>query len=208
MEKMMKAAVFEGNGVLTVKDVPVPKITKANQVLLKIEAASICGTDVHILNVPQSHPGEVGIVLGHEYIGEIIQKGDDVTGYEIGDRVALDPNITCTDCYYCKTGQSNMCKHITCLGIDIDGGFAQYNVLPASCLTKISKDLPIEVAIFAEPMACVVSAMRKIAFHVGETALVLGAGPIGLYFIQMLKASGTKEDHRDRIIRLQDQIRV
>lgn len=189
----MKAAIFQGNGVISIQDVPIPKITQGKQVLLKVEAASICGTDVHITNVPQSHPGKVGIVLGHEYIGEIVETGPEVVGYEIGDRVALDPNIRCGECYYCKLGKTSMCKHITCLGIDIDGGFAQYNVLPSSCLIKIPKELPVETAIFAEPMACVVNAMRKINFQVGESALVLGTGPIGLYFIQMLKSAGAEK---------------
>ena len=193
MNKTMKAAIFESEGKLTLTDIPVPQIQRTDEVLLKIEAASICGTDVHVLNVPQSHPGKMGVVVGHEYIGQIVEKGKDVTSLEVGDRVAVDPNIPCGVCYYCKRGMPNMCPNIYNTGLDVNGGFAQYVALPASACAKISRELPTEVAIFAEPMVCVVSAMRKIGFNIGETALVLGAGPIGLYFIQMLKASGAKK---------------
>lgn len=193
MDKLMKAAIFEGEGKLTLTSIPVPQIKRADEVLLKIEAASICGTDIHVLNVPQSHPGEKGIVLGHEYIGEVIEKGDEVTSLEVGERVAVDPNIPCGDCYFCRRGMPNMCPNIYNTGLDVNGGFAQYAVVPARACARISKKLPTEVAIFAEPLVCVVSAMHKIHFNLGETALVLGSGPIGLYFIQMLKASGAKK---------------
>ena len=186
----MKAAIFEGDGKLTLKEVPIPTIKSSQEVMIKVEAASICGTDIHILSTPPSHPANLGVILGHEYLGEIIEIGSDVKGYNIGDRVVLDPNLFCGNCYYCKIGKPNMCENNTCLGIFIDGGFAEFSVLPVSAIHKISKDVPTEVAIFAEPLACVVNAMDKIKLNVGETALVLGAGPIGLYFIQMLKAAG------------------
>ncbi|GAK60538.1 alcohol dehydrogenase GroES domain protein [Candidatus Vecturithrix granuli] len=187
---MMKAAVFEALGKLTVKSVPIPKIAKPDEVLLKVEAASICGTDIHILHVPPEAPATIGTILGHEYIGEIIDIGSDVHNFTVGDRVVLDPNISCGSCYYCRIGKENMCSNVTVLGIFIDGGFTEYNVAPAKALFPISKEVPTEVAIFAEPLACVVNAVHKIQLDVGENVLVLGAGPIGLYFIQLLKASG------------------
>jgi len=187
---MMKAAVFEALGELKLKTVPIPQIKNNDEVLLKVEAASICGTDMHILHVPPGAPANVGTILGHEYIGEIIETGSDVSNFSVGDRVVLDPNISCGRCYYCSIGKTNMCENVTVLGIFIDGGFAEYNVAPAKALFKISKDVPTEVAIFAEPLACVVNSMHKIQLDVGENALVLGAGPIGLYFTQLLKASG------------------
>ncbi len=193
MEKsngMMKAAVFEAPGELKLTTAPIPEIKRNDDVLLKVEAASICGTDMHILHVPPGMPANIGTILGHEYIGEIIELGRDVKNFNVGDRVVLDPNINCGSCYYCSIGHTNMCENVTVLGIFIDGGFAEYNVAPAKALFKISKDVPTEVAIFAEPLACVVNAMHKIQLDVGESALVLGAGPIGLYFTQLLKASG------------------
>ena len=113
----MKAAIFEGDGKLTLKEVPIPTIKNSLEVIIKVEAASICGTDIHILSTPPSHPANLGVILGHEYLGEIIEMGEDVKGYNIGDRVVLDPNLFCGNCYYCKIGKPNMCENNTCLGI-------------------------------------------------------------------------------------------
>ncbi len=190
MPETMLAAVFSAPGELSLKEVPVPTIKKADEVLLKVEAASICGTDLHILHVPPGHPGTIGAILGHEYVGEVLAVGDEVKGIAPGDRVVVDPNVTCGNCRYCKMGQPNMCENMTTLGIFIDGGFAEYNVAPARALHKISKQIPPEIAVFAEPLSCVVNATQKIALHPGETVVVLGAGPIGLYFTMLLKAAG------------------
>ncbi|WP_088555121.1 zinc-binding dehydrogenase, partial [Calderihabitans maritimus] len=113
-----------------------------------------------------------------------------VSEFSAGDRVVVDPNLTCGSCGYCKTGRPNMCENMTTLGIFVDGGFAEYNVAPAKALHKISKDVPPEIAVFAEPLSCVVNATQKIGLEPGENVVVLGAGPIGLYFTQLLKAAG------------------
>ncbi len=124
MSEKMKAAVFEGGGKLSIKEVPVPKVEKADDVLLQVEAASICGTDVQILKTPPGHPATPGAVLGHEYIGKVLEAGPAVTHVKAGDRVAVDPNLTCGLCAYCRIGLPNMCSNMTTLGIFIDGGFA------------------------------------------------------------------------------------
>ncbi|WP_018086712.1 zinc-dependent alcohol dehydrogenase family protein [Desulfurispora thermophila] len=191
MKDTMLAAVFTAPGKLELQQVPVPKIQAPDQVLLKVLAASICGTDLHILHVPPGHPGTVGSILCHEYVGEVLEVGSAVTEFAIGDHVVVDPNLTCGSCCnYCKNGMPNMCSNMTTLGIFMDGGFAEYNVAPARALHKISKDVPPEIAVFAEPLSCVVNATQKIKLQPGETAVVLGAGPIGLYFTQIFKASG------------------
>lgn len=186
----MKAVIFEGEGKYSIKDVPEPKIEKPTDALLEVLAASICGTDLHILEVPPGHPATPGVILGHEYVGRVIEVGSEVQNLRPGDHVVVDPNITCGFCDYCRLGLPNMCENMTTLGIFINGGFAKYNVAPAKQLYKISKDLPIEEAIFAEPLSCVLNATRKIALHPGESAVVLGAGPIGLYFTMLLKSAG------------------
>ncbi len=188
--KEMKALVFEGEGKFSIKNVSTPKITKPTDVLLEVEAASICGTDVHILEVPPGHPATPGAILGHEYIGRVIEVGEEVKSLKPGDRVAVDPNITCGNCKYCKMGLPNMCENMTTLGVFINGGFAKYNVAPEKQLYKISDDIPTQEAIFAEPLSCVLNATKQIALHPGESAVILGAGPIGLYFTMILKASG------------------
>ena len=193
MSKMMDAVIFESIGNAKVVRKPIPKVKRQDEVLIKVEVASICGTDMHILSDPPGFPAKIGTIIGHEYIGEIVEKGNEVSNFEIGDRVALDPNLACGNCYYCNLGKPNMCKNWTCLGIDIDGGFAEYSIVPSKAICKISKEIPGEIAIFAEPLVCIASSMGKIKLEVGETALVLGAGPIGLYFIMMLKAAGASK---------------
>lgn len=190
MAETMIAAVFEGSGVLSVKDVPVPSIERPDEVLLEVEAASICGTDCQILNVPPGHPATPGAVLGHEYVARVLEPGTAVTHLKPGDRVVIDPNLTCGLCRYCRIGLPNMCENMTTLGIFINGGFAKYNVAPARALHPISNDLATDIAIFAEPMSCVVNGGSKLALRPGENVLILGAGPIGLYYTAYLRAAG------------------
>jgi 2-desacetyl-2-hydroxyethyl bacteriochlorophyllide A dehydrogenase len=189
----MLAAVFEGEGKLALKEVAVPGIEKADEVLLEVEAASICGTDCQILKVPAGHPATPGAVLGHEYVAKVLEPGSGVSHLKPGDRVAIDPNLTCGLCRYCRIGLPNMCENMTTLGIFINGGFAKYNVAPARALHPISADLPTDVAIFAEPMSCVVNGSNKLALRPGESVLVLGAGPIGLYYTALMKANGASK---------------
>lgn len=186
----MLAAVFEGEGKLALRDVPKPQIAQDDDVLLRVEAASICGTDVHILSVPPGHPATPGSILCHEYAGEVLDVGPGVTTIKKGDRVVVDPNLTCGNCVYCRSGMPNMCENMTTLGIFMNGGFAEYNVAPAKALHRISRDVPPEIAVFAEPLSCVVNGTQKVRLQPGETAVILGAGPIGLLFTQMFKASG------------------
>lgn len=190
MQKKMLAAVFEGKGKLNLKQVPIPEIKKVDEVLLQVEAACICGTDVRILEVPPEHPATEGVILSHEYTGKVLEVGGAVTQFKKGDRVVVDPNITCGNCSYCKRGMPNMCENMTTLGIFINGGFARYNVARAKALHKISPGLLPELAVFTEPLSCVVSATQRLKVHPGEVVVVLGAGPIGLLFVQMFKASG------------------
>ncbi|MCX7795359.1 MAG: zinc-dependent alcohol dehydrogenase family protein [bacterium] len=186
----MLAGVFEGEGKLSIKEVPDPKITKPDEVLVKVELAGICGTDVHILEVPPGHPATAGTILGHEYVGTVIDKGVDVKTVNIGDRVVVDPNLTCGICRYCRRGLPNMCENFTTLGIYLNGGFAPYNVAPAKALYKISKDVPLERSALAEPLSCVANAIRKINLQVGDNVVLIGAGPMGLLFLLMIKAQG------------------
>ncbi|MGQ9632469.1 MAG: alcohol dehydrogenase catalytic domain-containing protein [bacterium] len=190
MGDKMLAAVFEGEGKLALKEVDIPKIKRADEVLLEVEAASICGTDVHILEVPPGHPATKGVILGHEYIGRVLDAGDMVSHLKRGDRVVVAPNITCGTCRYCRLGLTNMCENMTTLGIFVDGGFAKYNVAPGRALFKISEDVPMEVAIFAEPLSCVLNGTTTVRLHPGERVVVLGAGPMGMYFTMMYKAAG------------------
>ncbi|MGI6176227.1 MAG: zinc-dependent alcohol dehydrogenase [Christensenellales bacterium] len=189
----MKAVIFKETGKYEVTTRPIPKITKADEVLLKIEAASICGTDVHILHDPPGAPATIGAILGHELVGEVIEVGSGVSSLKVGDRVVCDPNVPCGNCHMCRTGSPNVCENVETVGIDVDGGFAQYGIVPERALQIIPQDLDVDTAVFAEPVNCVMGAMNKIRLLPGENALVMGAGPIGLYFTALLKANGASK---------------
>jgi threonine dehydrogenase-like Zn-dependent dehydrogenase len=190
MEKTMLAAVFEGQGRLTLKEVPVPKIEKPDQVLLEVEAAGICGTDLHILDVPPGHPATPGSILGHEYVGRILEIGSGVQSLKPGDRVVIAPNLYCGICPACASGRPNQCEHFTTLGIFMNGGFAKYNVAPESALFKISPTLPAGEAVYVELLSCIVGGTEKVRLQPGETVAILGAGPVGLMFELVFKAAG------------------
>ncbi len=190
MKEKMLAAVFEGKGQLKLREVPVPRVEKADDVLLKIEAASICGSDVSILSVPPKHPANVNTILGHEFVGRVVALGEDVNHVHKGDAVVVAPNLSCGLCRYCRKGMPDMCDNSTTLGIFVDGGFAEYSKAPARAVYKISGKAPPEQAALVEPLSCVANAMRKLKIVAGETVAILGAGPMGLLFVQMTKVAG------------------
>lgn len=153
--KFMKAAVFKGGGRLEIENVPVPSIKETDDVLFKIEASGICGTELHITSIPQKHEAGVGTILGHEYIGEVVEVGKGVSDLKPGDRVVPNSMTPCGACEYCNTGFPNICKNIIRLGVYDHGGFAEYSLLPERALYKISKNLSPELGILIEPIACV-----------------------------------------------------
>lgn len=190
MEEKMLAAVFEEVGQLKLKDVPVPQITKPDQVKLKVEAVGICGTDVHIVANPPGYVATPGTILGHEYVGRIVEAGQDVTNVKVGDRVVVLPNDYCGTCIYCQTHLPNLCENIGAIGIHVDGAYAQYNVVPCKLAFKMDDSVPVEHGAFAEMLADVVNGTNKVRLQPGESVVVIGAGPIGQLYAQMFKAAG------------------
>lgn len=190
MPEQMDAVIFEKVGHHKLVKMPPPKIAHPDDLLLKIEAASICGSDLHILADPPGCIATPGKVIGHEMVGEVLDVGSAVTGFKPGDRIVCDPNISCGHCEACRTGHANMCENLHIHGVDRHGFFAQYACIPERAAVKISPELPAELAIFSEPLTCVMSAVNKVRLLPGESIVVIGAGPIGLYFLSLLKANG------------------
>lgn len=186
----MRAAVFEGEGKLVLKDVKKPVIERADQIIGEIEVCSICGTDVHMTNVPPGYPATPGTILGHELVAKVVEVGEGVTAFKEGDRFVVNPNEYCGSCVYCRKNLPNECQNIQAMGIDVDGGFAEYVRVAEKMAFKIPEDMPAHIAAFAEPLACVIYASRKINVNPGESVAIIGAGPIGMLFIQLMKASG------------------
>jgi len=190
MDSTMLAAVFEGEGRLSLKQVPVPTIQKPDDVLLQVEGAGICGTDVHILEVPPGHPATLGAILGHEYVGQVLEIGAGVKNLRPGDRVVVAPNLYCGLCAYCRAGRPNQCQDFTTLGIYLNGGFAKYNVAPERACHQIKPNLPTDEAVFTELLSCVIGGTERVRLQPGESVAVLGAGPVGLMFALAFKAAG------------------
>ncbi|MSS15735.1 zinc-dependent alcohol dehydrogenase [Porcincola intestinalis] len=186
----MKAVVFKDLATWAFEERPVPEVKKADDVLVEVEAASICGTDVHVLGDPPGFIGTKGIILGHECVGTVKQVGTGVEGFKAGDRVVLVPNLPCGYCESCRRGKANMCNNERVMGVTCDGVFARYFVAPEVALTKIPDDMPRNLAVFAEPVKCVMGAMDWVRVLPGESVLILGGGPIGLYFTMLMKANG------------------
>jgi 2-desacetyl-2-hydroxyethyl bacteriochlorophyllide A dehydrogenase len=182
-KKKMRAAVFEGNGVLNIKEVETPQIRKPDDVILEVEMCSICGTDVHIMSVPPGYIATPGTILGHELVGKVAATGD---------RVVTNPNDYCGDCAYCQRNLPNLCENIIPMGIGADGGFAEFVRVSEKVAHRIADDLPPEIAAFAEPLACVVHASGRIPLNPSDSVLVFGAGPIGLLFVQIMKIRGAR----------------
>lgn len=192
MAERMPAVVFQGEGRWALEERPVPRIRDADEVLLEVEACGICGTDLHILEVPPGHPATPGVILGHEVIGRVVEVGPGVTGLRPGDRVAVAPNLYCGACRFCQRGLYNHCERFTTLGIFLDGGLARYEVAPARALFPISSQIPLERAVFTEVLSTVVGATAQVRLHPGESAVVLGCGPVGLLFLQIFRAAGAR----------------
>lgn len=200
----MQAAIFEGPGKLTLKDDhPKPRITRPDQALLRVTGVGICGTDLHILQVPPAHPAKKGIVEGHEFTGVIEALGDDVLGFEIGESVLVDPHPGCGVCAECRRGRPDRCiplyessgeaGHPTTFGLFADGAMAEYVVVTRQALYKVDQSVPPHIAALAEPFSCVINASNKIGVQPGEYVVILGAGPIGLMFTALLRANGASK---------------
>jgi 2-desacetyl-2-hydroxyethyl bacteriochlorophyllide A dehydrogenase len=187
MTQTMKAAVTHGTQNLKIETVPVPEI-KDNEVLIKVKACGICGTDPHIYN--GHFPAPMPLIQGHEFAGEVVKVGSSVTSVAAGDRVTADINISCGNCYYCRTGQKLFCENITQLGVHIDGAFAEYVKAPENNVYTLPEGMSWEEGAYIEPLACVVRGQERANVSMGDTVAIIGAGPMGLAHAIMAKLNG------------------
>ncbi len=190
----MKAALKAEPGPgITVSTVPVPACGP-HEVILRIGAAGICGSDLHFYRwdgTGQKLMPKLPVILGHEFMGEIVEVGDQVKGFVIGERVAVEPGIACGTCRGCRAGQVNLCENRRVMGAHLDGGFAEYALVPPSCLYKLPPEVTDEMAAFLEVFALGVHAVEKASLKPGDTAVIIGAGPIGLSILLCAQFAGT-----------------
>lgn len=194
----MKAAVFKGPGVLELEERNMPDIG-TDEVLVKVGAAAICGTDLKIHRGGHFRVGEGDtVVLGHELAGEIVKVGSQVSGWSVGNRVSIVPNVGCGRCSMCRRGLNNMCPDYDAFGINIDGGFQQYMVVTAHALYggnlfEIPNSMDYETAALIEPLSCCFNGWKDLHVTPEDRVLILGTGPIAGYFLQLARAYGARQ---------------
>ncbi|MCL5038481.1 MAG: L-threonine 3-dehydrogenase [Firmicutes bacterium] len=187
----MKAIVKEQPGLGAVwREVPIPEVGHED-ILVKVEAASICGSDVHIYNWDPWSQQRVKppMIMGHEFSGQVVEIGQAVRGIKIGDFVSAETHIVCGHCYQCRTGSSHVCQDMKILGVDRDGAFAEYIAIPAVNAVPTSRSVPPEVAAIQEPLGNAVHTV--LAGEVaGRRVAVFGCGPVGALAVGVAKAAG------------------
>jgi len=187
----MKAVVKtqKGDGYVQLMDVEEPKI-RPDEVLIRVRAVSICGSDLHIWH--DEHPYWPPMTMGHEFSGEIIHIGNQVTGWETGDRVVSETRTeTCGVCRYCQTGNPQVCPNKRPPGIGIDGAMAKFVAMPARLLHRIPDNVSYDAAAVTEPTAvCLHGIIERTGLSAGDNVVILGPGPIGLLSTQLAKLAG------------------
>lgn len=183
----MKAVIFPSVEKIEIQTVPDPSCG-ADEVIVKVASTGICGTDLHIYR--GEYFSEFPLIPGHEFHGTIVEKGKNVTQLNIGDRVAVDPNLYCGKCSRCRNEQSNQCLNLQAVGVTRNGAFAEFVNVPERACYPIPDSLTNKQAAFIEPLACVVYALRQMRVNPADRVLIVGVGPMGLLLVQALRHSG------------------
>jgi (R,R)-butanediol dehydrogenase/meso-butanediol dehydrogenase/diacetyl reductase len=194
----MQAALWYGRNDVRIEEVPEPTAGE-HEVKIRVKWCGICGSDLHEYRagpmlIPQKpHPltrRTPPIILGHEFSGDVVEIGSGVKNITVGDRVVVNALICCRQCFYCGMGEYNMCIKLGSTGLASDGGFAEFVTVPSYATYKIPPKVTYEMGTFVEPLAVAIRAVKRARAHVGNTAVVVGAGSIGLLVQQAAVASG------------------
>ncbi|MDX2138237.1 MAG: 2,3-butanediol dehydrogenase [Chloroflexota bacterium] len=194
----MKAARWHARHDVRIEDVAEPS-PKPGEVKIKVDYCGICGTDLHEYNegpmftavTPHPLTGySAPVIIGHEYSGTIVETGNDVGGWSVGDRVALEGYWICFDCHYCERHEYNRCEKLAFHGLSAPGGLAEFVCAPTYQLYAVDPRVSRPAASLIEPIAVAVRAVHRTSPKLGESALIVGAGPIGLAVLQVLRAAG------------------
>jgi L-iditol 2-dehydrogenase len=189
----MKAAVYLDKDKIEVREVPTP-VPDADSVLVKIHSCAVCGSDIRIFHHGNSrvHPPQI---LGHESAGEVAALGANVTRFKKGDRVAIGADVPCGECAFCEAGIGNNCQINYAMGYQLSGSFAEYLLLNKTVVNygpvhHIPDSMSYDEAALAEPLACVLNAVELTNIRLGDTVVIIGAGPIGCMIIPIAYMSG------------------
>ncbi|MCD9024201.1 alcohol dehydrogenase catalytic domain-containing protein [Cohnella silvisoli] len=191
----MKAAVLEKLEQIAMREVPLPQIDN-DSILMKVEAVGICGSDIRIYHHGNSRV-ELPQILGHEAAGRIVAVGANVKKFSAGDRICLGADVPCGECVFCEAGIGNNCQINYAMGYQFAGSFAEYVLLNKMVVNfgpihKIADGVSYEEAALAEPLACVLNGLELSQVKLGETVVVIGAGPIGMMLVEVAMKMGAK----------------
>lgn len=187
----MKSIVVREKGSIIFKEGTIPEIKDEKDILVKVKAVGICGSDIHIYN--GSNPlATYPRVIGHEVSGEVIKAGKEVKKVKKGDKVAIDPVSSCGVCYACRSGNKNVCKELKVMGVHVDGGMQEYLVVDEDRIHKFNSDISFEEGAMIEPFTIAAQSTFKGDIREGDSVFVMGAGPIGLAILQVAKVKGAK----------------
>lgn len=182
----MKSVVIKRPNEISVleRDLPEPGL---GQLMIQVMASGICGTDLHIYR--GEYMGNYPVIPGHEFSGIVAATGSGVTRFQVGDRVAVEPNIACDNCLNCLNNRQNFCLNWQAIGVTLPGGMEEYVVVPEKSAFHIG-ELPFEIGAFMEPLSCVVHGVQRAQIRLGDRVAIFGAGPIGSLMIQMARIQG------------------
>ena len=181
----------QARGAVWAEDLPIPEPLEG-EVLVKVKATAICGTDLHIYGwTPWAQARiKTPMVFGHEFAGDIVKAGPGVTRLKVGQRVAGETHIGCGKCYQCLTGNAHICESMKIIGVHVPGAFAEYIAIPETCGWELGEGVSYEQGAFLEPMGVAMHGIQAAAGVGGKNVVVLGCGPIGLMAIGIAKANG------------------
>lgn len=187
----MKAALIEKKYSLKTIETEKPE-PKEDELLIEVFASGICGTDLHIFQ--GDYKGSYPIIPGHEFSGIVRKAGDKVRNIKVGERVAVEPNLSCGVCYDCLNNRQHFCENVEAVGVTLPGGMAQFVCAPEQAVFPIG-DLSFEAASFMEPLSCVLHGVEQLKPNLADTVLLMGAGPIGLLLLQSFLVEGCSTVH-------------
>jgi L-gulonate 5-dehydrogenase len=185
----MKAVVVAEPEILNIEERPMPSAPTGTEAVVRIKAAGICGTDSGIY-LGRSAFATYPRIIGHEMAGEVYQTGSLVTVLKPGDRVAIDPVVSCGSCYACRIGRRNVCRNVKVLGVHLDGGYSEYIKVDAGNIYKLPDNIPWEFAATVEPFSIAAESIERGRLKPEDSVLICGAGPIGLVILQAVKRIG------------------
>ncbi|MEU6251266.1 zinc-dependent alcohol dehydrogenase family protein [Streptomyces sp. NPDC047043] len=183
----MKAVVIEAPGKVTVTTVPDPT-PGPREVVVDVAACGLCGTDLHILQ--GEFAPTLPVVPGHEFAGEVVGLGSEVTELALGDRVAVDPSLYCNECRYCRAGRNNLCDRWQAIGVTRAGGAAEYAVAPVANCVRLPEHVDVQDAALIEPLSCAVRGYDVLNSRLGSHVLIYGSGTMGLMMLELAKRTG------------------